>query len=142
MGSCLGLVSEWMTAAKYSGLGILHFKMRELARWFSKIFLDLAFHDAKIFDTDSFSCWEMKSLTILTWQFGCILLYPHKYSSLVIVFKCLPQINKQNDRLQEVNKFVCHQTQTQDSFTKTPKSGLLRKAIMENPQHPLWEMVK
>lgn len=29
-----------------------------------------------------------------------------------------------------------------DSFTKTAKSGLLRKAIMENPQHPLWEMVK
>lgn len=61
-GSCPGLVSGWMISAKYSGLGILHFKIGELARWFSKIFLGLAFHDAKIFDTDSFSCWEMKSL--------------------------------------------------------------------------------
>ena len=34
----------------------------------------------KSFDTDSFSCCKMKSLTIPTWQLGWVQLLPHKYS--------------------------------------------------------------
>lgn len=67
---CLVLVPGSVTSSKYSGLGILHFKMRELAGWFSNVFLGLTFHDSKIIDIDSFSCCKVKYLTILTWQLG------------------------------------------------------------------------
>lgn len=122
--SCLVLVPGWMTSAEYSGLGVLHFQTGELAGWFSKVFLGFTMI-LETFDSDSFSCCKMKSLTILPGQLGNIVSSAHMNTvsgSLGLVFKSLPSEPDDssvlrltnNDRLQEKNELVRHQTQTQD----------------------------
>lgn len=99
------------------------FKMSELARLFSKVFLGLTFPDSEAFDTDSFSCCKIsKSLTILTWPLRGVQLPPHKYSpSGSVVFGFTKnhggptlKLTKKSDSLQEVNTLILHETLTRN----------------------------
>lgn len=89
-------------------------KMRELAGWFSTVFLDLTFHYSKIFGTDSFLCCKMKFLTILTGQLSPALTTQIRLGACVQVssfWACgspVLKLTDNNDRLPEVNKLVLH----------------------------------